>query len=121
MKTIINNNNVLRLFIVSFLTILAIQACKEKCGCDADPFNEISNIEAKYYYGMKLVIYESENYEVCNEDIIPNEIQILSEVAMSEGLNVVVSGKLHEGCRGKLQHWVDPNAITLTEIKLSEK
>jgi hypothetical protein len=114
-------SHILKILIVISLTSPFLQNCKKECGCAAEPYKTVSNVEAKYYYDITIIFLEDTgtSYSICNLDIVPEEIQLKAESELLDGINVIVSGKLHEGCEAKMESII-PNGITLTEIKLSD-
>ncbi len=90
-----------------------------KYGCEAEPYNTVSNVEAKLLYETVYLNTASSGYIICNREIVPEEILTMSLDTTFIGINVIVSGDLHEG--GIEGRWVTPSGITLTKIKLLEK
>ena len=101
---------------------LILFSCKEKCGCESEPYKTVSKVEANFRHnvGLLYIHNEDESFEICNSDIISDEIITMSEDAGWEGIDVIISGDLHKWCKLKLDA-VTPPFITLTKIKLPEK
>ncbi len=97
---------------------LILFSCKEKCGCGSEPYKTVNNVEATLYYGVHLEIHGG--FVICNKEILPEEIKLMSIDARLEGINVIVSGDLHKGCKDKMESEIPPG-ITLSEIILPEK
>ena len=114
-------HNVLEIIIITLVTVTILQSCKKECGCEAEPYKTVSNVEAKYYYDISLYFLEDLEtlFAICNLNIVPDEIQLKAKNELLDGINVVVSGELHKGCKDKMESLI-PNGITLTEIILSD-
>jgi len=104
------------------LAALVLFGCKkeEECGCESEPYKTVSNVETKLYYGIYFNIENHGGFAICNKEIIPEKIKLISLDAKSEGINVIVSGDLHRGCKDKMDSEIPPG-ITLSEIRLPEK
>jgi hypothetical protein len=115
--------NVKAIIIITLIMVTSFQGCKEECGCETEPYEIVTNVEAIYHYVGILSFLENlgTTYTLCNKDIVPDEIQLKADNAWKDELgsiNVIVSGELHKGCKVKMSFYQDPG-ITLTDIKLS--
>ncbi|MFW5761822.1 MAG: hypothetical protein ACOCXH_12665 [Cyclobacteriaceae bacterium] len=100
---------------------LILFSCKEKCGCESEPYKTVSEVEANFLHNVGLYIHNEENlFAICNLNIISDEISSIAEGATWEGINVIVSGDLHNRCKGQSLS-ITPPFITLTKIELPEK
>jgi hypothetical protein len=108
---------------IFLLAALILISCKEKCGCDSEPYRTVNNVEAKLYFENVYILVIKEHagsFAFCNIEIVPEEILSISEEAGLEGMGVIVSGDLHKECKLKMDAETPPS-ITLTDIKLPEK
>ena len=106
---------------IILLALMILPGCKEKCGCEAEPYKTVNNVEAKLLLGYILQLKElGDDFGFCNIETVPEEILSMSEEAGLEGIDVIVSGDLHKECKLKMDA-VSPPSITLTEINLQVK
>jgi hypothetical protein len=101
----------------SLITTGILNGCTKKCGCEADPSRTVSNINATYNYPVYLHLFDTPElyFIICNEDALPEELRSEARNAGVAGINVVVGGKIHNGCNLQTDSFI-PNGITLTEI-----
>ena len=99
------------------ITTGMLNGCNKKCGCEADPSRTVSNIKATYNYPVYLHLLDTPElyFLICNEDALPEELRSEARSAGMAGINVVVGGKIHNGCSFQTDSFV-PNGITLTEV-----
>jgi hypothetical protein len=108
---------------VILLAALILSGCKEeeeKWGCDSEPYKTVNNVEANFIYGQGFKNLGEGDATICNIEIVPEEILLMSEEAGWDGIDVIISGDLHKG-RPPQSFEETPSYITLTEIKLPEK
>ncbi len=107
---------------VILLTSLILSGCKEdeeKWGCDSEPYKTVSNIEAKFKDG-KVIEFGEDGCGICNIEMVPKEIFLLSEESGWDGIDVIISGNLHKP-KPTPYFYRKPSYITLTEINLQVK
>ena len=108
---------------VILLASLILSGCKEdedKWGCNSEPYKTLSNVEANFIFGQGFKIRGDGSATLCNIEIVPEEILLMSEEAGWDGIDVIISGDLHKGRPPQSFEETFPY-ITLTEIKLKEK
>jgi hypothetical protein len=104
---------------VILLASLILFGCKEeeeKWGCDSEPYKTVSNVEAKYMAG-KVVDFGEDGFGICNIEMVPEEIFLLSDESGWAGIDVIISGNLHKPMPPRYHEGNSP-FITLTDIKL---